>query len=62
VGGKALFGTHVSAEHRALLEELWRLRARVTELEAALADAQQHPAGDVPDAVPDDVGEGPHTP
>jgi len=62
VGGKALFGTHVSAEHRALLEELWRLRARVAELEAALAAAQQHPAGDVPDEVPGDVGGEPHTP
>jgi len=48
---KALFGTHVSAEHRALLEELWRLRARVAELEAALADAEQRTV-DGDDAAP----------
>ncbi len=62
VVSKALFGTHVSAEHRALLEELWRLRARVAELEAALADAQEHAGEDVPRSAPGDVGEEPATP
>jgi hypothetical protein len=58
---KALFGTHVSAEHRALLEELWRLRARVAELEAALAEARQTTAEEVPAPRSDGAGEEPLT-
>ncbi|MEX2550078.1 MAG: hypothetical protein WD638_07615 [Nitriliruptoraceae bacterium] len=59
---KALFGTYVSAEHRALLEELWRLRARVAELEAALAAAQQAADADVPQPHPEEASKQPLAP
>jgi hypothetical protein len=54
--GKALLGTHVTPGSLRLLDELRALRARVSELERALADAEAtREARQEADAVPADV-------
>ena len=46
---KALFGTHAMPCDLRLLDEVQRLRARVEELEAALATAEAHARGAAPE-------------
>ena len=38
--GKALFGTYATPSSIELLDEVWSLRERVAQLEAALAEAE----------------------
>lgn len=57
--GKALLGTHVTPDSLRLLDEIRALRARVAELEQALAEAED--ARDARDPIEVEPREPAHT-